>query len=81
AGDGIDRERLRTAAHRFWSAECQCDSWPPELRAIAESLTAKIFRHGPIDLAVERMSDEAAAEIKRDLLHLCDAAERGDPPA
>jgi len=76
AGDGLDRARLRAAAHLFWSAEFHCDSWPAELRSGAEALTAKIFRHGPIDQAVVGMSHEAAAEVKGLLLRLCDEAER-----
>ena len=74
-GDSLDRARLRAAARLFWAAEFHCDTWPPGLQATAEALTAKIFRHGPIDDAVLRMSDEAAAEVKQELLRLCDEAE------
>ncbi len=75
-GDGLDRRKLRIAAHRFWSAEFHCEEWPFELRRMAESLTAQIFRHGPIDEAFRRMSDEAATQIRLDLIRLCDDAER-----
>lgn len=76
ASDGRHRGTLRAAAHLFWSAEFYCESWPAGLRTMAESLTAKIFRHGPIDAAMLRMSDAAADEVKRDLLRLCEEAER-----
>jgi hypothetical protein len=75
-GDQLDRRKLRIAAHRFWSAEFHCENWPWELRRMAEDLTAQIFRHGPIDEAFRRMSDEAAQQIRQNLIKLCDDAER-----
>jgi hypothetical protein len=77
-GDGLDRRKLRIAAHRFWSAEFHCEEWPWELRRMAEDLTAKIFRHGPIDEAFRRMSDEVALQIRQDLIKLCDEADLAD---
>lgn len=75
-GSGDPRERLRTAAHHFWSAVFHIDSWPAELRPSPEALTARIFRYGAIDQAVDRMEDATVAEISGELLRLCDDAER-----
>ncbi len=74
--DADPRNRLRVAAHHFWSAVFHLDSWPASLKSRAEVLTAKIFRYGTIDQAVCRMGDKTAAEISQDLIGLCDEAER-----
>ena len=79
-GGGDPRNRLRVAAHHFWSAVFHADSWPAALRSHAEALTAKIFRYGTIDQAVCRMGDKTAGEISRDLLRLCDEADGRTPP-
>jgi hypothetical protein len=80
-GSGDPRDRLRTAAHHFWSAVFHIDSWPAELRPTAEALTGRIFRYGAIDQAVDRMGDKTATEISQELLRLCDDAERHMSPS
>jgi len=55
------------------------DAWPIELRPAAQTLTARIFRYGAIDQAVDRMEDATVAEISEELLRLCDDAERHMP--
>lgn len=77
-GDG--RDRLRVAAHFFWSAVFHSESWPADLRSKAETLTARIFRYGTIDQAVCRMGDATAAEIGGELIRLCEDAERSKTP-
>lgn len=76
AGDGCDRDKIRAAARRFWSAEFFCDVWPHELRAMTQDITAQIFRHGPIDDAIYKMSEAELIALKLELLHFCDKAEQ-----
>lgn len=79
--DGNVRDRLRTAAYRFWSAALHVESWPEHLRARAEALSVKIFRHGKIDESVGRMGDKTAAEVSQEMLGICDDAEQFESPA
>lgn len=76
AGNGCDRENLRSAARRFWSAEFFCDTWPHELRSMTQEITAQIFRHGPIDEAIYKMSEAELNGLKLDLLRFCQTAEQ-----
>lgn len=78
--NGDLRDRLKAAAHRFWSASFHVETWPSGLRTKAEALTARLFRHGKIDDAVGRMGNKTAGEISQDILRLCDEAEREDAP-
>jgi len=77
---GTARDRLLAAAQQFWTAAFHVESWPETLRTRAESLSAKIFRHGKIEESVSRMGDKTAAEVSQELLGLCDDAEQFDAP-
>jgi hypothetical protein len=73
--DPTERERLRRAAHEFWSAVFESEGWPPELKDKAEAVAGTLLKNGLIDRTVANMDDAAVGEASRQIIEFCEAAE------
>lgn len=73
--EGSAKSRLQTAAHEFWNALFDLETWPPELREGAQHITSVILADGCIGETVNRMDEETAQETLQRLSDFCDKAE------
>lgn len=67
-GDGPIKERLFSAASRFWAALFEADDWPALFEARGEDLLARLLEDGSIRQTVDRMAETTARETAELLL-------------
>jgi hypothetical protein len=71
-GTGKDgRERLRVAAHRFWSARYSAQSWSLQLREQADAIAMRLLVAGVTDRTIDGMNAVEIREASQELVAFC----------